>query len=150
MPTPNSPVGDSGNESISGPAARESDVSDLCHPTAPANPAQLALLREEIAAWAARAGLYPDRIPGLQLAVYEAMANVVVHAYPGQLGTFSLLARSHDQSLTVTVADHGRWQPAARPGLLHGRGLPLIHTLADHATIDNGTEGTTVTMTWSR
>ncbi len=50
----------------------------------------------------------------------------------------------------MTVADHGRWQPVARPGLLHGRGLPLIHTLADHATIDNETEGTTVTMTWSR
>lgn len=69
---------------------------------------------------------------------------------PGRLGTFSLLARSRNQSLTVTVADHGRWQPVARPGLLHGRGLPLIHTLADHATIDNETEGTTVTTTWSR
>ncbi|MGW4057678.1 ATP-binding protein [Amycolatopsis sp. NPDC004747] len=150
MPTPSAPAGDSGDESIPGSAASESDVSDLCHPAAPANPAQLALLRKEIAAWAARAGLRPDRIPELQLAVYEAMANVVVHAYPGQLGTFSLLARSRDQRLTVTVADHGRWQPAARHGVLHGRGLPLIHTLADHATIDKGTEGTSVTMTWSR
>lgn len=149
MLSPDVPTGDSSTEGTPGTVAPGSDVADLCYPAASANPAQLALLREEVAVWAARAGLHPDRIPGLQLAVYEAMANVVVHAYAGQLGTFTLLARRRNDGFTVTVADHGRWQPAARPGLLHGRGLPLMHSLADHTTIDKGAEGTTVTMTWS-
>ncbi|MFJ7213569.1 ATP-binding protein [Amycolatopsis sp. NPDC098790] len=30
-----------------------------------------------------------------------------------------------------------------------GRGLPLIHTLADHAVIETSAAGTTVAMTWT-
>nr|WP_255410259.1 ATP-binding protein [Amycolatopsis sp. CA-128772] len=88
-------------------------------PGVPADGAAVRALRERISHWAA--GLRPEQVLDVEIAVYEAMANVVVHAYPGRLGTFALLAPNRDDSLTVTVADHGRWQPAARPGLLHGR-----------------------------
>lgn len=143
MPEPNFPAGDPSEED-------DPDPADLWFPAVSATAQDLTLLRDEIAVWAARTGLPPDRLAGVRLAVYEAMANVVVHAYPGRRGTFTLFARSRAGDVTVTVADHGRWQPAARPGLLHGRGLPLIHTLADHATVDKGAAGTSVTMTWSR
>ncbi|MEU5259281.1 ATP-binding protein [Amycolatopsis sp. NPDC021455] len=63
--------------------------------------------------------------PGLLRAVHEAMADVVVHAYPDRPGTSTLQAGT---AVTITIRDHDQWQPAPRSGLLGGRGLPLIHT----------------------
>ncbi|MDQ7810715.1 ATP-binding protein [Amycolatopsis sp. A133] len=116
----------------------------------PADPGQLSALREDLAAWAARTSLPPPRAQDLLLAAYEAMANVIVHAYPGHAGTLTQHADNHADAVTVTVTDHGQWRPAPRPGLLGGgRGLPLIHALADHAAIETSAAGTTVTMTWT-
>jgi serine/threonine-protein kinase RsbW len=145
MHTPNSEAGD-----IPDDVGAMAHTADLSHPAIPADPKQLVLLRDEIAVWATRAGLRPERVSDLQLAVYEAMANVVVHAYPEATGTLAVHARSSGETVTVTVADQGQWQPAARPGLLHGRGLPLIHSLADESEVDTSSAGTTVTMTWYR
>ncbi|WP_410673349.1 ATP-binding protein [Amycolatopsis sp. cmx-4-68] len=116
----------------------------------PADPGQLGALREDLTAWATRTGLPSRRVQELLLAAYEAMANVVVHAYRDRTGTFALHARCDGDTVTVTVTDHGRWRPAPRPSSLGGRGLPLIHTLADQAAVETSAAGTTVTMTWIR
>jgi hypothetical protein len=89
MHTPNSEAGDLPDDV--GATAR---IADLSHPAIPADPAQLILLREEIAVWASRAGLRPEQVSDVQLAVYEAMANVVVHTYPEATGT--LAVHRHD------------------------------------------------------
>ncbi|MEV6825646.1 ATP-binding protein [Amycolatopsis sp. NPDC051102] len=122
---------------------------DLQHEDVPAEAAQLGQLRDQLAAWAAGIGLPPRRVQDLLLAVYEAMANVVVHAYPDRDGTFTLHACRTRGSVTITIRDHGQWQPVPRSGLLGGRGLPLIHTLADQALVETSVAGTTVTMTWT-
>ena len=71
--------------------------------------------------------------------------------YCDRTGIFALHARRDGDTVTVAVADHGQWRPAAqRPTLLGGRGLPLIHTLADEAAVESSAAGTTVTMTWTR
>lgn len=127
----------------------ETAVADLrCH-SVPAMPEQVDQLRRQLATWAAEAGLPLGRTQDMMLAAYEAMANVVVHAYPDQPGTLDLDAIRHDDRITVTVTDRGQWQPAPVPGLLHGRGLPLIHTLADDAGFTTGPAGTVVEMTWT-
>ncbi len=116
----------------------------------PADPGRLVLLREQLADWVLRAGLSEEICKRVLLAAYEAMANVVVHAYRDATGLLDLRATSQDDLITVSVTDYGRWQPVARPGPLHGRGLPLIRGLTTEASIDTTTTGTTVTMTFLR
>ncbi|WP_103349858.1 ATP-binding protein [Amycolatopsis sp. CA-128772] len=141
----NDPAAQSGAEN-----ADVACVADLQHRAVPAEPAQLSVVRDQVATWAAGTGLPPARVQDLLLAVYEAMANAVVHAYPGGPGTFGLHATSRGDTVTVTVTDHGQWQPVPRSGLLGGRGLPLIHCLADQAAIETSDAGTTVSMTWTQ
>jgi len=125
-----------------------SAAPDLQRQAVPAEPDQLNPLRDQLAAWAREACLTAERVGDVLLAVYEAMANVVVHAYPGRLGTFDLYARHAGSTVTVTIRDYGQWRPVPRPTVLGGRGLPMIRTLADRALIETGSAGTTVTMTW--
>jgi serine/threonine-protein kinase RsbW len=122
---------------------------DLRREDVPAEAAQLGRLRDALAAWAAGTGLRAGRVQDLLLAAYEAMANVVVHAYPDRIGTLALHAGQVGDSVTVTIRDQGQWQPVPRSGLLGGRGLPLIHTLANQALVETSAAGTTVTMTWT-
>ncbi len=122
---------------------------DLRHEDVPAEAVQLGRLRDALAGWAAGTGLSAGRIQDLLLAAYEAMANVVVHAYSDRAGAFTLHAGQVGDSVTVTIRDSGQWQPVPRSSLLGGRGLALIHTLADQALVETSVAGTTVTMTWT-
>ncbi|WP_410596138.1 ATP-binding protein [Amycolatopsis sp. lyj-23] len=113
-----------------------------------ATPPLLTQLRRQLLAWVGHAGLPVGRIQDVVLAVYEALANVVEHAYPGETGTLDLHARRNGSRITVTVTDRGSWRPAPAPGLLGGRGLPLIHTLADESAFTTTPAGTVVEMSW--
>ncbi|GAB3452617.1 ATP-binding protein [Actinophytocola sediminis] len=107
------------------------------------------VLRRELMRWARAVPMRADLARDIGLAAYEAMANTVLHAYPrGTLGMLELRARLSRRTLTVTVADRGRWRraPAVRPG----HGLPLIRELPDHTEISTGEHGTEVSMTWRR
>jgi anti-sigma regulatory factor (Ser/Thr protein kinase) len=120
-----------------------------------ADPVSAALLRDEFAAWLGRTfTLDPVRSNDVILAVYEAMANAADCAYPGALtpGAMHVYA-AYDQAqatLTVEVRDDGVWQapdPQLR-GVAHGRGIPLIHALTDHAEITTTPTGTRVRLQW--
>jgi serine/threonine-protein kinase RsbW len=95
----------------------------------------------------------------LTLAVNEALANAAEHAYQGQRGrgTVDMDARydASADTLTVTVEDHGQWQPTAPDSSVdagpcnpRGRGIPLMRTLADHTAIDSDSRGTRVCLTF--
>jgi serine/threonine-protein kinase RsbW len=93
----------------------------------------------------------PDAVDDLTLAVYEALANVVDHAYAASLarGEMRLRAavsppRVGGRDLVVTISDDGTWRQAHDPGW-RGRGLGLMHTLAQ-ATVTSGSGGTTVRL----
>ncbi|MGW4487393.1 ATP-binding protein [Amycolatopsis sp. NPDC004368] len=106
-------------------------------------------MRFALADWAGERELPRTLIGDLELAAYEAMVNVAAHAYPDDHpGTLGLRATHDNCHLRVAVIDHGRWQPSRPYDHLHGRGLPLIHLLADHADVTATPHGTTVTMTW--
>jgi anti-sigma regulatory factor (Ser/Thr protein kinase) len=97
------------------------------------------------------------------LAVYEALANVVDHAYlaracaypetdstPGtaQLYTWEAIDPSRESRRVVAVVtDHGRWKPALTGRRYRGRGLPMMAACMDEVHIQPSAGGTTVIMT---
>lgn len=115
----------------------------------PASADQISTLRRIVQDWARDAGLPADLVDEVTLATYEAMANVVEHAYPdNHIGPVDLHADIDGRAITVTVADQGRWQPPASDSGLRGRGLSLIEGLAGQASIIPSERGTTVRMRW--
>lgn len=129
------------------------DIGELRFLEVPVEPERLSELRHALARWAARVGLSEDDVAAIELASYEALVNVVEHAYDQDAGgTVDLRARLHppNAQLMVTVEDRGRWRPLpseeADPS--RGHGLTLIRRLADHAEVISGPSGTTVIMTW--
>ena len=107
-------------------------------------------LRRQLTGWLRDLGMSADTVDTIGLASYEAMANVVTHAYPpGTVGRLAVSAQLDHDTITVTVTDRGRWKPAqAEPQLLHGRGLLLIRHLAEQVAVDPGEQGTTVSMSF--
>ncbi|WIV59159.1 ATP-binding protein [Amycolatopsis nalaikhensis] len=99
-------------------------VEDLYLPELTASPQVLERVRRQLAEWAARAGLATGRVHDLVPAVYEAMANVAVHAYAGAPSILHLSARRDDARVTVIVTDRGRvtmttWKSVGPPSSCH-------------------------------
>jgi serine/threonine-protein kinase RsbW len=91
------------------------------------------------------------KLSDIRLAVTEACANVVVHAYPDDReGPMEVVASMDDDALTVLVRDWGcgiRPRPNS-PGL--GLGLSLIAALAESVQLGHGEkEHTEVRMTFA-
>ncbi|WIX76930.1 ATP-binding protein [Amycolatopsis carbonis] len=116
----------------------------------PARVDDVTALRHDLAGWISAHHLTGDLAGDVELATYEALSNAANHAYPHRVdGTVELHGRHQPGLVRITVTDHGHWQPpASDPDEQHGRGLPLIHALPDHATVDLTELGTIVTMTW--
>jgi len=122
----------------------------------PALPGSLRAARAAI-----RAGLDPlgwptERAEDIELAVNEAVANVVDHAYPpGAPGPANLHAwlstdpRTRDRRIVVTVTDRGRWarhHPDTHPLPTRGHGLVVMRGCMDELHVQRGAAGTTVIM----
>ncbi|MGQ0573194.1 MAG: SpoIIE family protein phosphatase [Pseudonocardia sp.] len=116
----------------------------------PAQPVRLRELRRAVARWAAAAGLPGEQVDDLQLALGEAAANAVEHAYRGRApGEFRYrLDVDGSGDVRVEIGDEGTWQPLAEPGY-RGRGLAVISELARDVDIVRGdaAAGTVVTFT---
>ena len=112
-----------------------------------ATPRQAGIVRREVVSWARVRGLGADLAEDIGLAVGEALANVVDHAYPDDDGTLTLAAIAELGFITVTVSDTGRWKDAP-PDPVRGRGTALIRALAAETAIVTSPSGTTVRMTW--
>ncbi|MGY1741509.1 MULTISPECIES: SpoIIE family protein phosphatase [unclassified Blastococcus] len=102
----------------------------------PADPARLAGVRRAVTAWATAAGLPQDTVDDLQLALGEALANAVEHAYPGTAGECEYsLELQPDGSVRCRVRDDGTWRPAPADRGFRGRGIELIGALAGDVSI---------------
>lgn len=134
-------------ETVAGPLAEPSELGETLVYRAPHGPRTV---RRAVAEHAAHAGLHPDRIADLCLAVHEVAVNTVVHTDgPGILSLWHT-----DDRVVAEVQDSGyvedplvgRHPPEPGDGL--GYGLFLTHRLCDlvrlHSTRD---AGTTVRMT---
>ena len=110
--------------------------------TVPAVAENVAPLRHAVVDLASRHGAGDDVKTDLALAVGEACANVVVHAYPpGDVGPLIVHAEVRDGEITVEVCDQGQGMTPRpdSPGL--GLGLPLIANLTDRLEIADGPDG---------
>ena len=108
------------------------------------DPRWLSVLRAAVGQVGQLAGLTPQAVDQLKLAVDEACANIMVHGYQGKRGqpivaTFSL----HPDRLEVVLRDFGKQVPpdsirplapdASRPG---GLGVHLIHACMDEVAYE--------------
>ena len=113
----------------------------------PAEPGELARLRHEARDWLTSTGIDPAVTEDAVLALGEAAANAVEHAYLGDASAEIEveLTRDDDAGLCMVIRDFGRWRSPAAPGR-RGRGIWIMRRLAhDVATTTDG-GGTTVTI----
>lgn len=136
-----------GDDTEHGDVARESRA-ELFIPGVPAAPEQLTAVRSAVSDWIAQVGVAGEQHNDVVLATYEAMANVVAHAYLDRSGVFDVCAYCQGSDLVVTVTDHGKWREAVAPSPARGRGLQLIRALAGKSDISTDGFGTRVCMRW--
>ncbi len=99
--------------------------------TLPARAENVAVIRHVLGGVGDAFALGPDILADVRLAVSEACANVVIHAYAGaDVGLMGVEVSGAADVLEVVVRDHGRGMAPRpdSPGL--GVGLPLIASLA--------------------
>ncbi|MDG4666753.1 ATP-binding protein [Mycobacterium sp. 236(2023)] len=115
----------------------------------------VARVRQEFTDWLGQFFAIDDvRRSDVVLAINEGLANAAEFAYllADRPGTIDIQAiyDSTRQALTVCILDRGTWrtrqtEPAPRT---RGRGIPLMETLSDDATIEPSASGTTVRLEW--
>jgi len=110
---------------------------------------QLSDIRHRLAAWLRAAEVPEDTIADIILAVNEAAANSIEHAYRGHKPRKVRIEGENDGArVHVRIIDKGSWKPApADPGV-RGRGLLLIRAVSDWLEIDCTPSGTTVSMSF--
>jgi anti-anti-sigma factor len=101
-------------------------------------------VRAAVRDWAVGAALRADRTDDLLLAVGEAAANAVEHAYGGSPGRLRVELAQTGGSVEATVADEGRWRPPPEDPGFRGRGRALVRRLAEEVDVDRRPDGTVV------
>jgi anti-sigma regulatory factor (Ser/Thr protein kinase) len=89
-------------------------------------------------------------LDGMVLAVSEAVANVVAHAYEDEPGVVELSAAASPLEVTVTVRDHGGGLGGAERSPGAGYGLLIIRRLAQHVELADTRDGVALTMAFRR
>ncbi|MEA2124736.1 MAG: hypothetical protein QOI80_1518, partial [Solirubrobacteraceae bacterium] len=111
----------------------------------PAEPPVLSPMRRSLRHWLEALGAVDAEVYDMLVAVTEAAANAVEHAYGPLDATFDVEARaSGDGEITIIVRDQGRWRPPR--GHNRGRGTLLMQELMDHFEVLTGEDGTEVRM----
>jgi serine phosphatase RsbU (regulator of sigma subunit)/anti-sigma regulatory factor (Ser/Thr protein kinase)/putative methionine-R-sulfoxide reductase with GAF domain len=111
----------------------------------PADASALRVLRHSLRRWLGQWGADEDEIYDISVAVQEASANAVEHAYAPGSAAFEVEARYADGVITVVVHDRGEWRDA-RGGEQRGRGLPIMETLMETVEVERSAQGTTVRL----
>jgi anti-anti-sigma factor len=125
---------------------------------------RLPQLRREVQRWAVAAGLSAPVVDDLLLAVGEAAANAVEHAFPdlpdvpdlpdgaaaaaghspGRTPRVEVILERAGDTVTATVRDSGVWRPPPADRGFRGRGLQIIRKLSADLDVRAGAEGTAV------
>lgn len=120
-------------------------VGDRFRRRYPARPESLRPMRLALSRWLADHDVPPAVIADVTLAVGEAAANAVEHAYRSPGGMVHITAGAGPTGITLAVRDHGVWQRQPAPAD-RGRGLPLIRAVMDEVRVHATPAGTTVRM----
>lgn len=136
---------------MSSPPAHEAGPVEWVISDAPADPSHASAIRRALAEWLSATAFTEQTRYDITLAVYEAVANAVEHAYRDRTvtGTMTVHAAysAAQGALQVSVSDHGTWQQPT-PTPLRGNGIPLMTALSNDTSIDHTHRGTSVLMNW--
>jgi GAF domain-containing protein/anti-sigma regulatory factor (Ser/Thr protein kinase) len=110
----------------------------------PARPAVLADVRSALRRWLVDRGASPEELTEITIAVSEACANAVEHAYSPTPQSFELVASAEGSEVTITVRDRGRWRPPR--GEDRGRGMTIIGAAMGDVDVNRTDHGTEVVM----
>ncbi len=125
-------------------ALQNSAVPAELHLRLPAQPKTLAHVRRVLRRWLVNQGADESDVAEVTIAVSEACANAIEHAYSPAPATFELAASRKNGEITVAVRDQGRWR--APRGTNRGRGLSIMVAAMDDVQIDRTDSGTQVVM----
>jgi anti-sigma regulatory factor (Ser/Thr protein kinase) len=152
-PTPTDPHG------LDAPPVDESEVAlsdsgvEYVHRSWPADPTRLAVIRRELRRWLAPLGLSTDETDDVVLAVDEAVANAVRHAYPADRpGEVELTlwteGRPAHPALCIEITDHGSWRAAdtVTGDSRGGRGMLLMQHLVETVLVHFDGRGSRVLL----
>jgi anti-sigma regulatory factor (Ser/Thr protein kinase) len=109
----------------------------------PARPENVAVVRQALTGYANSMRLESGVLTSMKLAVTEACANVVVHAYEDH-GDMELEILPQDRALTVVVRDDGRgFKPrvSIAEDASWRLGMPLIASVTDTLEVGHGPDG---------
>jgi anti-sigma regulatory factor (Ser/Thr protein kinase) len=145
-------------------AALQRRSAELCLPFA-ASARHIVGVRQSLTEWLRRLdwpGIPADK---LVLAVHEALANVVDHAYyrasatvpsassqpsRGVLYAWEIIegqAGYLQRRVTAVITDYGRWKPSSAGSDRSGRGMAIMTSNTDQFHIQHSAGGTTVILT---
>jgi serine phosphatase RsbU (regulator of sigma subunit)/anti-sigma regulatory factor (Ser/Thr protein kinase) len=125
-------------------AVRAVGLHDTLAVEVPADAIQLATIRHLIRRWVTANGGTDDDCAAFAIAVSEACANAIEHAYGPVDATIHLGADLSGGEATVTVRDRGSWRESR--GGNRGRGIPVMKEFMDDVAIETGDDGTTVDL----
>jgi anti-sigma regulatory factor (Ser/Thr protein kinase) len=118
--------------------------TDPLHLKVPAVPASLKPIRTAVRHWLARIPATRAETADMVAAVGEACSNTIEHAYGPAGGDVSVRLTAQPPYVIATIDDSGRWR--APRGQSRGRGVTLMHALADEVQINHTDNGTRVVM----
>ena len=110
----------------------------------PAQADALSSVRHVLRRWLRHHDATDDETYDVTVAVQEACANAVEHAYAPGPEAFEVEALYRDGTVEVTVRDRGQWRRAR--GTHRGRGLPIMEALMDSVHVQHTPEGTAVVL----
>jgi serine phosphatase RsbU (regulator of sigma subunit)/anti-sigma regulatory factor (Ser/Thr protein kinase) len=120
-------------------------LHELLEVKMPASPEQLMTSRRLIRRWVEANNGTDDDCAAFAIAVSEACANSIEHAYGLRDETIELRASLLNGDATVTIRDHGRWREPR--GGNRGRGIPIMREFMDEVSVEPSDQGTTVRLT---
>jgi serine/threonine-protein kinase RsbW len=120
---------------------------EFVHRSWPADPEQLVVIRRELSGWLAPLALTEEEVADVVLAVDEAAANAVRHAYgPDESGVVELTLWTEGGTLCIEVVDHGSWRPPSARPTEGGRGIPLMSYMSEAVLIRFDDRGSRVLL----
>lgn len=114
------------------------------HIEVPAMPTALGRVRAALRHWLSNLGVGDSNAFNILLAVGEAAANAVSHAYGPGGGTIDIDVARNGDSIVATVRDRGRWR--APRGENRGRGMGIMENCASEVAVDRTDAGTEVRL----
>ena len=119
-------------------------LHELLEVEVPAEPVQLATARHLVRRWVEANQGTDDDCAAFAIAVSEACANSIEHAYGPKDAMIDLRASLVEGTATVSIRDQGRWREPR--GGNRGRGIQIMREFMDDVSIDSDEQGTTVNL----